>query len=466
MTPEQTGNFIIVAALLIVVVAGGYRWRVSRIAVRNQELETQVAERTRILAQRTHELEGRNREIERRRQELEALYRADAELHRYLGLDQVLHALVDIAVDILEADKSALLVWDKARDCLVVRVARGYRPETLPQMVFAPGEGTAGHVLNTGEPVIVADARVDPRVAKRATTVEPEGICAFMQVPIKIGGEIFGVFSADYIRPRAFGEDEQRLFVALAQRAALAIDTAQLYEQSKELAVMEERNRLARDLHDAVTQTLFSASLIAEVLPTLWEVNQAEGRRLLKELRQMSRGAQAEMRTLLLELRPATLVETELGDLLRQLGEALTGREGIPVQVRAGEACELPPDVHFALYRIAQEALNNIAKHAQATHVDVTLQCFPAGGVGLSIIDDGGGFDIDQYPTSGPRSATSSHFGLNIMRERAAAIGADFEVQSCPGQGTQVLVRYGDLEAAFEPSLFPGLVKEQGAGGG
>ncbi|MBN2004820.1 MAG: GAF domain-containing protein, partial [Anaerolineae bacterium] len=181
----QTRSFIAAASLLLIVtVIGGYRWRVSRIAVRNQELETQVAERTHSLARRTYELEERNREIERRRQELEALYRADAELHRYLSLDQVLQALADIVVDILEADKSALLVWDEARGRLMVRVARGYHPETLPQMEFAPGEGTAGRVLTTGEPVIVADARVDPRVAKRAITVEPEGICAFMQVPI------------------------------------------------------------------------------------------------------------------------------------------------------------------------------------------------------------------------------------------------------------------------------------------
>jgi signal transduction histidine kinase len=266
-----------------------------------------------------------------------------------------------------------------------------------------------------------------------------------MQVPITVDGEVFGVFSADYLQPRAFGDDEQRLFMALAQRAALAIDTAQLYEQTRELAVVEERNRLARDLHDAVTQTLFSASLISETLPDLWENDQHEGRQLLKELRQLSRGALAEMRTLLLELRPAVLVEARLSDLLRQLAEAVIGRTGIPVVIAVDKACEVPSDVHVVLYRIAQEALNNVVKHAYATQVSVNLRCapltretsFPGRGaeqwaIELRISDNGRGFDPDCIP--------SDRLGLGIIRERAQSIGASLEIASEPGSGTQIRV--------------------------
>ena len=173
----------------------------------------------------------------------------------------------------------------------------------------------------------------------------------------------------------------------VANLAALAIENAQLYERAQELAVVEERQRLARDLHDAVTQTLFSASLIAEVLPALWESDQHEGRELLKKLWQLSRGALAEMRALLLELRPAALVESRLDDLLRQLGEAFTGRTDVPVKVTVEGECRLPADVHIALYRIAQEALNNVAKHAQASQVNVSLVCSspdPAGALSAS----------------------------------------------------------------------------------
>jgi ligand-binding sensor domain-containing protein/signal transduction histidine kinase len=437
----ETWLFRGIAALVVLGgVAGGYRWRVRTIEEKNRELETLVEERT-------HALEERTREIERRRQELEALYRADAELHRHLRLDQVLQALVDIAVDILQADKSSLMVWDDQRKALVVRFARGYRPETLDEMSFAPGVGSAGRVAVSGEPVIVEDARTDPRIVKRATIIDPEGICSFMQVPITVGGEVFGVFSADYLEPRAFGVDEQRLFMALAQRAALAIDTAQLYEQTRELAVVEERNRLARDLHDAVTQTLFSASLISETLPDLWESDKTEGRQLLKELRQLSRGALAEMRTLLLELRPTVLVEARLSDLLRQLAEAVIGRTGIPVEVSVDKECEVPSDVHVALYRIAQEVLNNVVKHAHATQVAVGLRCTsPAqetsppttGGersVELCISDNGRGFD--------PNCVPSDRLGLGIIRERAQAIGASLEIESEPGSGTRVSVVWG-----------------------
>jgi nitrate/nitrite-specific signal transduction histidine kinase len=381
-------------------------------------------------------------QAEQRMGELEALYRADAELHRHLRLGEVLQALVDIAVDILRADKSSLMVWDDEREKLGVRVARGLSPETLAQMSFARGEGTVGHVAATGEPVIVEDARTDPRAAQHTTITEREGIHSFMQVPIKVGGEVFGVFSADYTQPRDFGDDEQRLFIALAQRAALAIDRAQLYEQSQELAVVEERGRLARDLHDAVTQTLFSASLIAEALPHIWEGDQVEGQQLLAEMRRLSRGALAEMRTLLLELRPAALVEADLGDLLRQLAEAVTGRTGVPVMVTVEGQNALPPDVHVALYRITQEALNNVVKHAHATRVAVGLRCPPSadgeegGSIELRVSDNGCGFD--------PSCVPPDRLGLGIIRERAQAIGATLKIESQPGHGTQVMIVWKD----------------------
>jgi signal transduction histidine kinase len=193
----------------------------------------------------------------------------------------------------------------------------------------------------TGEPAVVEDVSKEVHVAVAVTA--PEGIQSFMHVPIKVKGQMFGVFNFNYLTPRAFSEDERRLFIALAQRAAMAIENAQLYEQAQFAATVEERQRLARELHDAVTQTLFSSSLIADVLPRIWERNPDEGRRRLEELRQLTRGALAEMRTLLLELRPAALVEVELNDLLRQLGEAFTGRSRIPIQVEVDADLQIPP---------------------------------------------------------------------------------------------------------------------------
>jgi two-component system nitrate/nitrite sensor histidine kinase NarX len=315
-------------------------------------------------------------------------------------------------------------------------------------MKLKPGMGIAGKVAVSGKPFMVEDTFANPDVSRQFT--DPEGIRSFMQVPIQIKGETFGVFSADYLRPRTFNAQEQRLLIAFAQRAALAIQNAQAYQQEQEMAVLEERSRLARELHDAVTQTLFSASLVAEALPTTWENDPQEGRGLLQELRGLSRGALAEMRTLLLELRPAALVETRLEDLLRQLGEAASGREGIPISVQVEGLAELPPDVQIAFYRITQEALNNIVKHARAHQAAVRL-CYnckdqPATShtteakqlqdtglsVLLSISDDGRGFD--------PTQITHDRLGLGIMQERAQAIGATLIIESQPGHGTRVNV--------------------------
>jgi signal transduction histidine kinase/ligand-binding sensor domain-containing protein len=213
-----------------------------------------------------------------------------------------------------------------------------------------------------------------------------------------------------------------------------------LRQGEREKAVAEERQRLARDLHDAVTQTLFSTSLIAEVLPQIWERDPADGRRRLEQVRQATRSALAEMRTLLLELRPAGLEDTDLGDLLRQLADATSGRGHLSVETDVEGTCSLPSDVHVALYRIAQEALNNVAKHARARQAVVRLDCSlpPAGEaegmdtVALSIADDGRGFDLNTIPPG--------RLGLGIMRERAEAVGAHFEIESEPGKGTQVAV--------------------------
>jgi len=225
--------------------------------------------------------------------------------------------------------------------------------------------------------------------------------------------------------------ERRRAEEALAQRAA-------------EAAVAAERSRLARDLHDAVTQLLFSASLIAEALPAIWENDQEEGRELLAEMRRLSRGALAEMRTLLLELRPAALTETGLVDLLRQLAEAAAGRSDLSVTVEADGEPDLPRDVHIALYRIAQEALNNVIKHARAAHATIKLRVEAeedgeAGqtAVHLSIVDDGCGFH--------PHRVLPDHMGLGIIRERAERVEAMLRVESQPNQGTEVRVYWREV---------------------
>lgn len=287
----------------------------------------------------------------------------------------------------------------------------------------------------TYAPVLEMDTGLD-EVQKAYVQALLKHFSGMLSVPLFIREEIFGSLVFFFREHRSFSEEDIQLAMSLGDQAALAIENARLRAESEQNAVLMERNRLARDLHDAVTQTLFSASLIAEVLPRIWERDPQEGWRRLEELRQLSRGALAEMRTLLLELRPSALTEARLSDLLRQLSDAVSGRARLPVNLSVENEFDLHPDVQVFFYRIAQEALNNVLKHSGATRVDLRLQFTYAADVGRSVrmrIDDNGrGFNPAEVP--------SNHLGLGIMRERAQAVGAELQVESAVGRGTVIEV--------------------------
>jgi len=260
-----------------------------------------------------------------------------------------------------------------------------------------------------------------------------EGVKAWMWVPLAVKGSVIGGIGVAHTEPDHFTTHDADLALIVANQAAITLVNAQLYEQAQTVATLEERQRLAQNLHDAVNQSLFSASLIAEVLPRLWEKNPDEGRQSLEDLRRLTRGAMAEMRGLLVELRPLVLTDSDLGDLLRQLGDALTGRTNIPVIVTIKGQGSLPAEVQVALYRLCQEGLNNIAKHAGASQVEINLQ-YEASMVELRIGDDGCGFN--------PAHLSTGHHGLSIMRERAKAIGAIISITSQPNHGTEIFIRW------------------------
>jgi two-component system nitrate/nitrite sensor histidine kinase NarX len=297
-------------------------------------------------------------------------------------------------------------------------------------MSYAPGEGIIGLVALTKRPIGVEDVRSDPRVIRRIT--DPEQICSLLHVPIQVRDELFGVFGVFYCQPHQFSGAEERLLEALAQRAALAIENAHEHQEAQYTATLHERQRLARELHDAVTQTLFAAGLNAQMLPSLWRSNPLDGERCLAELQRLTWGALAEMRTLLLELRPAALADMDLRELLKQLGQAAIARVPVlEVRVIADGERKLAADIQVALYRVAQEALNNILKHAEARHVELRL-LRGSDRVELRVIDDGRGFD--------PRSIPPGHFGVSMMRERVESIGATLAIRSRRGHGTSIKV--------------------------
>lgn len=262
-----------------------------------------------------------------------------------------------------------------------------------------------------------------------------KGIHAWMWLPLAVKGNLIGGIAVAHAEPDHFTVHQANLALTVANQAAITMVNAQLYEQAQAAATLEERQRLAQSLHDAVNQSLFSANLIAEVLPRLWVRAPDQGRQSLEDLRRLIRGAMAEMRGLLVELRPLVLTDADLEDLLCQLADALTGRTDTPVLITvSGESYLLPGEVQVTLYRLCQETLNNVAKHAKAQQVSIKLH-YEAQAVSLQISDDGCGFDTSSQTASG-------HHGLSMMHERARKIGATLTITSQLEQGTEIFIRW------------------------
>jgi two-component system nitrate/nitrite sensor histidine kinase NarX len=254
---------------------------------------------------------------------------------------------------------------------------------------------------------------------------------------LAVRGRVIGGVGVAHKKLDFFTPHHADLALSVANQAAITMINAELYGHAQELAVLEERQRLARNLHDAVNQSLFSAGLIAEVLPRLWDRDQEEARRSLEDLRKLTRGAMAEMRALLAELRPSTLIDAELGELLRLLGNAFSGRTNTPVTLTVKGQGVLPAEVQVAIYRLCQEALNNVAKHAEASSVEIVLKQ-DESSIELNIRDNGKGFDTEQI--------ASGHYGLSMMRERAEAANVQLSIVSQPGHGTELLIHWEDVE--------------------
>jgi ligand-binding sensor domain-containing protein/signal transduction histidine kinase len=255
------------------------------------------------------------------------------------------------------------------------------------------------------------------------------------------GGILLGLVAGGFAWQRQRGRRRERQLQAQVDERTEHLqseitDRKQLEAQLEEAAAAAE---LARDLHDSVTQVLFSASLVADVLPRILRRDPDLAQESVQELRRLTRSALAEMRTMLLELRPSAVIKTPLDELLVQLTEAVTSRSGLQFQLYIEQVPHLPHDVQTSFYRIAQEALNNVVKHAQAKLVTVSLSATVyesrkreewRGEVILSIKDDGQGFSLQE--------SYSERMGISFIRERVASINAKVSINSQPGHGTEL----------------------------
>jgi signal transduction histidine kinase len=270
-------------------------------------------------------------------------------------------------------------------------------------------------------------------------TARDANIQSLAVAPFLIKDQVWGCFELSFALSRTFSHDEVNLLLAVAQQCALALERARLNEQAQITAAAEERHRLARDLHDAVSQVLFAATVIAESLPGTWGRSPERALDQLQQVVVYNHAAMAEMRKLLLELRPEVIVKSRLDQLLMHLVEAAKGRRTIDAHLTIeGEEEPFPPDVIVALYRIAQEGINNMLKHSEATEFWVYLQHQSDQAI-LQIHDNGRGFNQQNL---------SSGIGLQSMRERAEAIHADFKITSTIGEGTKVRIAWQRTQPA------------------
>jgi PAS domain S-box-containing protein len=411
---------------------------------RQAELQLHEAMTAAEIAQ--HQEKKRRQEAERRRQIAESLGHVLAALNSNQSLDEILDFIVDQAANLFDNEAVAIYSVRNKSSTVTIQAGRGLPTGYVAGSDIPVGQDALHQALSYQQPVAIRDVAAT-LVSNHGVELDAEWQAmiapwvdlyeTLLAVPIVIEDETYGGILLCYAEPGEFSDEDVELAQVFGAQVALAIENARLRDQVQQAAATAERARLARDLHDAVTQTIFSASLIAEALPRIWEHHPDEGRRGLEELRQLTRGALAEMRALLLELRPAALTEKPLGDLLRSLTQAVTSRTRVPVTLVVEGNSSLPANVQIAMYRIAQEALNNVAKHASANRVAVNLHCQPREAT-LRIHDDGTGFDQNDI--------LPNQLGVSIMRERAESIGASLQLDSQAGHGTQVVVHWQDNE--------------------
>jgi nitrate/nitrite-specific signal transduction histidine kinase len=409
------------------IASGKYGEQVSiRTGDELEELGEQFNKMSTELQQSYAQLEER---VKARTKELATLNATAAVASHSLNLQEILQDALDKTLEVLGMEAGGAYCLEDST--LMLLAQHGRSEEFIRQASPRPIKGSVvEQAASAAQPLVwpiedFPEHRLKP-------LLEREGMAQIICVPLMAKRKLVGAFTLGTSKARCVAPEELSLLAAIGQQIGVAVENAHLYQQAEETAAAAERTRLARELHDAVTQTLFSASLIAEVLPDLWEMNENEGRRRLEDLRQLTRGALAEMRTLLVELRPNALIQVPLPDLVRQLCESLVGRVRLPIDVSVAGQRKLPPDVQVGLYRITQEALNNVVKHSKATQAVVTLRLHET--VRLSVADDGCGFEPSEVPPD--------HLGLKIMRERAEAIGARIAIQTEPGEGTQVTVTW------------------------
>ncbi len=372
----------------------------------------------------------------RRHPALQAMSDAVLGIAAELSVEPVLQRLVDAARGLAGARYAAIGVPD-GEGAFEQFITSGMSDELVAEMGPLPRtHGMLGAMLESQAPHRTDDIRRDPRFRGWWPSAHPE-MRSFLGVPIVSRGDVAGAFYlTDKEGAPAFDEADEQLIVMLAAHAAVAIENARLFERSRELSILEERNRVARDLHDSVSQRLFGVVLAAETAAELLDRDAGAARTQIERAQELAHGAMDELRALIFELRPPALADEGLASALRKHLAVLRRVHDLDIALRVAGTPRLGPAVDSQVFRIAQEAVNNALRHAGARRIAVALDA-RNGRFALTVQDDGAGFD-----PAAP-ALRARRLGLTSMEERARALGGTLTIASEPGAGTTVTLEVG-----------------------
>ncbi|HMA34175.1 MAG TPA: histidine kinase [Chloroflexia bacterium] len=426
------------ALRLLAELDGVLHWIVIQVSkLYSLQLNRRLAEQVELLTHSQAQLQAQNarlaeqsEQLERRVREVVALNRSSALITSTLDLNKVMDLILEQLAEVVRYD-SATIMW-RIAGVLRIIACRGFGdPATVLGARFDPEQNPlTRRLMSEASPIVIADVHREPSFDHQRGHLTR----SWIGVPLRVRDETIGALTIDHRQISSYDAEDGQTVMAFANQAAIALENASLYDRSRELAVLEERNRLARELHDSISQMLFSMVLNAEAAATLYDSNPESARVQIARLQETSHTALKEMRTLIFELRPANLEEEGLVPVLKKHIALFKERNGIDVHLDAEGQRRWPFAMEKALYRVAQEALTNVAKHAGATTALVSLGAAD-GWVSLTVEDNGRGLPPDRAGRG------QSTLGLTSMRERAEQLGGRFTIGPGPdGKGTRVQV--------------------------
>jgi signal transduction histidine kinase/putative methionine-R-sulfoxide reductase with GAF domain len=405
-----------------------------RFTPRSIRLFDAVAEIAGASLRRAVVLEALEKQVAIRTQHLSTLYRINAVASEPLELGDLLDQVLGITLEAMKSRAGVIHILDEKGRELYLAAQRDLPAETVLILEALPAHQEFwNNLINSQNPLVLPDLSTQPRIAPELERIAGQISHAYIGAPLRAKGQVLGLLSL-------FGEtildytiEDITLFMTIADQIGGLMERARLAQQAELSAVVQERQRLARELHDSVTQLLYGQVLFSGAsLKVMRQGNAPLAEQHLARIEQAAQQALKEMRLLVYELRPSNDLEEGLGSALQRRLEAVEKRSGIDARLVVQGEPNLDSSKAVALFRIAEEALNNTLKHAHASTIQVLLRA-ENGQVELEIVDNGRGFDPEERPPGG--------MGLANMRERAAALGGRFEVTSAAGQGTRVSLR-------------------------